>query len=111
MTTERHRRRLLRALFAALPVLFVAWIAILAVVLRAGGEAPAVFVPFPPDGFVDALGRDVSITGASPVSLTLKSDVPDLVARVYEAGAWLVLPAGLEACIPGFLREDLEGAD
>lgn len=93
-------------ILVALPILFVAWLAILAVVLRAGGPAPAVFVPFPPDTLVASLADDVSVTGSSPVSVTLRSDAPNLVARVYAAGAWLVLPAGLEACIPSFLRQE-----
>lgn len=101
---------MIRRLIIALPLLLVAWLAILAIVLRAGGTAPAVFVPFPPDGLLASLSGNVAVTGASPVSLTLQSDMPDLVARVYEAGAWLVLPAGLEACIPRFLREDV-GSD
>jgi len=98
---------MIRRLILALPVLLMAWIAVLAVVLRLGGPAPAVFVPFPPDGLLAALAGDVSVTGVSPVSLTLGSTAPDLVGRVYAAGAWLVLPAGLEACIPAFLREDI----
>lgn len=97
---------MIRRLIAALPVLVIAWLAILAIVLRAGGSAPAVFVPLPPAGLVGARSGDVAITGASPISITLRSEDSDLVARVYDAGAWLVLPAGLEACIPGFLRED-----
>ncbi|ETX28588.1 hypothetical protein [Roseivivax isoporae] len=96
-------------LLAALPVLLAAWIAILALVLRAGGGAPAVFVPFPPEGLVARLGQGVAVTGASPLSLTLRADGPDLVARTYAAGAWLVLPAGLEACIPAALRKDGPG--
>ncbi len=97
---------MIRRLLVALPVLLGAWLAILAIVLRAGGTAPAVFVPFPPDGFLASLAGDAAVTGASPISLTLRSEAPHLVARAYAAGAWLVLPAGLEACIPGFLRED-----
>ena len=95
---------MIRRLLMAVPVLVVAWLMILAIVLRAGGAAPAVFVPFPPDRLMASLSEDVSITGASAVSLTLRSEAPDLVDRVYAAGAWLVLPAGLEACIPPFLR-------
>ncbi|MEM6635554.1 MAG: hypothetical protein AAF667_06645 [Pseudomonadota bacterium] len=96
---------MIRALLISVPILVVVWIAILAIVLRAGGEAPAVFVPFPPEDFIGSLARDISITGASPISVTLHSDAPALVERIYAAGAWLVLPAGLESCIPQFLRD------
>lgn len=95
---------MVRAVAIAVPILLVAWLAILAIVLRAGGEAPAVFVPFPRETLMERLSDDVSVTGASPISVTLQSDVPDLVGRIYAAGAWLVLPAGLEACIPRFWR-------
>lgn len=95
-------------LLSALPILLVAWPAILAIVLRAGGPASAAFVPFPSDSLMESLAEDISVTGASPISLTSRSEASGLVARVYAAGAWLVLPAGLKACIPGFLREDVE---
>ena len=85
--------------------MFLAWIAILALVMRFGGGAPAALVLFPPDDFLARLDRSVSVTGASAMSFTLRSATPDVAARAYAAGAPLVLPAGLEACIPAFLRE------
>lgn len=97
---------MLRRLILALPFLFVGWIATLAIVLRLGGEAPGVFVPFPPEGLVAALPDGISITGSSPISVTLQGGGAGFVHQVYEAGAWLVLPAGLEACIPVFLRDE-----
>ena len=98
---------MIRRLLIALPIAGVLWIAILALVLRLGASAPAVFVPFPPKDLISTLGNDIALTGLSPVSVTLRGDDPDLVARVYAAGAWIVLPAGLEACIPAFLRQDV----
>ncbi|MCB1388158.1 MAG: hypothetical protein KDK12_03255 [Rhodobacteraceae bacterium] len=95
---------MIRRLLIALPLLLLGWIATLALVMRLGGDAPAAFVPFPPADLLAAL-PDVAVTGRSPVSLTLRSEAPDLPARLYAAGAWLVLPAGLEACIPAFLRQ------
>lgn len=94
----------IRRLALALPILLIGWIATLALVMRAGGEAPAAFIPFPPAALIENLPQDVSITGRSRISLTLRSDAEDLPARLYQSGAWLVLPAGLEACIPNFLR-------
>ena len=99
MTTRTDPgRRLLLRLVAGLPVLAAAWLALLALVLRLGAPAPAVLVLFPPAGFVSAIGN-AQVTSASAFSLTLRSDLPDLAARAYAAGAPLVLPAGLEACI------------
>ena len=94
----------IKRLLIALPLLLVGWIATLAIVMRLGGEAPAAFVPFPTAALIEALPQDVAITGRSAISLTLRSDAEDLTARLYQSGAWLVLPAGLEACIPNFLR-------
>lgn len=95
----------IKRLLLALPILLIGWIATLAIVMRAGGEAPAAFVPFPSAALMENLPQDIAITGRSPISLTLRSEVADLPARLYQSGAWLVLPAGLEACIPNFLRE------
>ena len=100
---------MLRLLLLGVPLLLVGWIATLAIVLRLGGEAPGVFVPFPPPSLMVNLSEEVVITGSSRFSLTLQSDAPGVVEDVYAAGAWLVLPAGLEACIPGFLRDDVPG--
>lgn len=93
-------RPLLRGIALALPILAFGWLALLAIVLRLGGAAPAVLVPFPPTGLVAALGPDVQVSAVSAASITLRSDMPDLVARIYAAGGWLVLPAGLDGCIP-----------
>lgn len=107
MTTKPKSARLVRSILLALPVLVFGWLAVLALVLRFGADAPAVFVPFPPETLLADLGDGVAVTGASTISLTLKSDRPDLVQAAYGAGAWLVLPAGLEACIPAFLRTNI----
>lgn len=95
----------IKRLALALPLLLVGWIATLAIVMGAGGAAPAAFVPFPSAALIQNLPPDIAITGRSPISLTLRSDAEDPTARLYRSGAWLVLPAGLEACIPNFLRD------
>lgn len=95
----------IKRLLIAIPILLFGWIATLAIVMRAGGEAPAAFVPFPSAAMIAALPQDVAITASSSISLTLRSDTSDLPARLYASGAWLVLPAGLEACIPNFLHD------
>lgn len=94
----------IKRLLIALPLMLLGWISTLAIVMRAGGEAPAAFVPFPSAALIENLPQDVAITGSSPISLTLRSEADNLPAQLYQAGAWLVLPAGLEACIPNFLR-------
>lgn len=98
---------MLKRLVIGIPLALVGWVAILALVMRFGGAAPAAFVPFPPSDFMNTLPPDVTITGRSAISLTLRSDAENLPTRLYASGAWLVLPAGLEACIPNFLRDDI----
>ena len=96
-----------RRILISLPFLFVAWIVTLAVVMRVSGDAPAAFVPFPRVDLLAGLPDDVALIGRSSVSMTFKSTGPDLVSQLYAAGALLVLPAGLESCIPRFMREDM----
>lgn len=92
MTT---RRRVL----IALPILFVAWIALLALVMRLGGDAPAALVLFPPARLFASLPPGTAITSRGPVSVTVKGGA-GLVAALYAAGAPVVLPAGLTGCLP-----------
>lgn len=89
-----------RAILIGLPLVLLGWIAILALVMRLGGSAPAALVLFPPQKLIDSLPDGVAITASGPFSLTLKSDRPDLVQVLYAAGAPLVLPSGLTACLP-----------
>lgn len=101
---------MIKRLLIALPVLLLGWIAVLAVVMRIGGEAPGAFVPFPAASFIEALPEDVAITSRSAISVTVQSDTDDLTKRLYAAGAILVLPAGLDACIPQFLQRPVKDA-
>jgi hypothetical protein len=89
----------IKRLLLALPILFIAWIAILALVMRLGGDAPAALVLFPPKNLLQHLPPGTGITAEGPLSITLKGD-PGLVAALYAAGAPLVLPAGLTGCLP-----------
>ena len=64
-----------------------------------GGAAPALVVLFPPDGLIDALPDGVAVVGRGPISLTVSGGT-DLAAQLYRLGAPLVLPAGLQGCLP-----------
>lgn len=89
----------LRRIALALPLVAVAWIALLALVMRLSGEAPAALVILPPEGMLAALPSDAAVTSAGPYSVTVKGGA-ELVAQLYAAGALLVLPAGLTGCLP-----------
>lgn len=75
------------------------WLVLLSLVARFSTAAPMVVVMFPGGDLMDHLPDGTAITGRSAISVTLRTDDPGLVAQLYAAGAWLVLPAGLTGCI------------
>jgi len=87
-----------RHLLLGVLLLLLGWIAVLALVLRFGGPAPAALVVWPPEGFLRVLPSDVSVTSRNALGLTARGG-PDLVDELYAAGARLVLPAGLAGCL------------
>ena len=89
----------LRRLALALPVVLVAWIALLALVMRLSGQAPAALAILPPGGMLAAVPQGAAVTSAGPYSVTVSGGA-GLVADLYAAGALLVLPAGLTGCLP-----------
>lgn len=82
-----------------MPLLFTAWIAILAGVTLFIDEAPAHVVLFPAPGLMQHLPDDASIIGYTGWSVTLVSSEPDFAKRLYASGALLVLPGQLAGCI------------
>lgn len=88
-----------RRLLLALPVVLLAWIALLALVMRLWGQAPAALAILPPGGMLAALPEGTAIISAGPFSVTVSGGA-GLVADLYAAGALLVLPAGLTGCLP-----------
>jgi hypothetical protein len=90
---------IIKRLALGLPLVFCGWIAILALVMRLTGDAPAALVLLPPLGLFAALPPGTAITARGPLSVTVKGR-PGLVAALYAAGAPLVLPAGLTGCLP-----------
>ncbi len=93
MTTDASR------ILLALPIVAMAWIAILTGVMRLSGDAPDALVLWPPKALMAHLPADVSITSVGPYSVTFRGG-PGLVAWLYASGAGLVFPAGLQGCLP-----------
>jgi hypothetical protein len=80
--------------------LFLAgWLAILTGVTVLDGSAPAVLIVFPSHEFLAKIPENAAVLDMSPTSITLVSDDTDFVRRLYQAGATLVLPAGLSGCM------------
>lgn len=83
----------------AIPFVLIAWIAIMAVVMRFSDAAPAAVVIFPTAALLAALPGDTGVLGLNRLALTV-ANRPDTTRNLYDAGAWLVLPAGLTGCLP-----------
>lgn len=83
-----------------LGVLVVGWLALLASVMLLSSDAPAALVPLATADFIDALPDHISITDTTALGTVLVSEEADFVAQLYQAGAVVVLPAGLMGCAP-----------
>ncbi len=80
-------------------LVFVGWIATMAVVMRFSDAAPAAVVPWPTRHFLINLPTQASILDVNGLAITF-ANRPELAKELYDAGAWLVLPAGLTGCLP-----------
>ena len=76
------------------------WFAILATVPLVSDATPAALVLWPDQSFVANLPEGIAITGAGSGWVVVAGTTPALAARLYQAGATLVLPAGLRGCLP-----------
>ncbi|MEX0338730.1 MAG: hypothetical protein AB3N11_06785 [Arenibacterium sp.] len=82
---------------AALVMVAAGWLGTLATAMIVNDSAPAALVLLPSQAFLSALPADAAILSQNAISITLAADTP-LPLRLYNAGAWLVLPAGLSGC-------------
>lgn len=83
----------------AVPLVIAMWIVLMAGVMRFSDAAPAAVVPFPSQKLLAALPSDAGILSLNRHALIL-ANRPFMARDLYEAGAVLVLPAGLTGCIP-----------
>ena len=90
---------IIKRLLIGLPLVVIGWIGILAGVMGATGQAPAALVILPPADLLDHLPAGTAVVSIGPYSVTLRGG-DDLVTTLYQAGAKLVLPAGLTGCLP-----------
>ncbi|MGI9389575.1 MAG: hypothetical protein ACR2O1_05900 [Boseongicola sp.] len=89
----------IKRIVLAMPIVLIAWIGIMAGVMRFSDTAPAAVVPFPNATLLAALPSETGILGLSRFALTV-ANRPDMAHDLYEIGALLVLPAGLTGCLP-----------
>ena len=92
MTTSRW--------LAAILATLAGWVAVLVIVMRFSDAASGALVLWPPRDFVGRLPPEVAVVGIGPRWMTVMSDRPGLAAALYAAGARIVLPAGLQGCVP-----------
>ena len=83
-----------------LTLVVACWIGVLAGVMYATDAAPAALVLMPSEEFLAALPEEVAILSRNSFSITLGADSGLDTARLYDAGALVVLPAGLMGCAP-----------
>jgi hypothetical protein len=86
-------------IFSIISVIVAAWLVLSASVMWATDAAPGALVFFPSTAFMQNLPDETAVTGGSNFFVTLSSTEPHLTRKLYSAGAWLVLPAGLEGCL------------
>ena len=89
----------IKRLLLALPVVALAWVGLMAAVMRVSDVAPGAVVPLPSAALLANLPEDAALLGLNRGALTL-ANRPGLARDLYAAGAWLVLPAGLTGCLP-----------
>jgi hypothetical protein len=77
----------------------VAWLSVMTGAMFFSDAAPAAVVIFPSERVMAELGG-VSILAANNVSITVQSSEKRFARRLYQSGAFLVLPAGLTGCLP-----------
>ena len=68
-------------------------------VMRFSDAAPAAVAVFLSDDAASRLPEDSAILDMGRMSITF-ANRPGLASELYEAGALLVLPAGLTGCLP-----------
>jgi len=90
----------IRVWACALLTVLIGWIGLQLVVMRFSDAAPGAIVLFSDDAFIGGLPDDIAVLDIGAYWVAVKADEPRLAARLYNAGAWLVLPAGLPGCLP-----------
>jgi len=88
-----------RTWFIAVALVLVSWIGLQLGVMYFTDTAPGAVALFPSDGFIERLPADAAIVGIGNNWIAVSFDGSGLGRKLYEAGAWIVLPAGLPGCL------------
>ena len=86
---------------AALLLVFAGWLGVMALVMLLSDAAPGAVVLFPSADFIARLPDGVAVVGDGPFWIALRGgDITAFGQKLYAAGGWIVLPAGLPGCLP-----------
>jgi len=78
----------------------VGWFTILVLSMILSDAAPGAIAIFPSHDFIEHLPEGASIVDFGDYWIGIRSNRPGLGLALYDAGAVLVLPAGLPGCLP-----------
>jgi hypothetical protein len=76
------------------------WFTILVLITTFSDAAPGAIAIFPGHDFIEHLPEGASIFDFGKYWIGIRSNQPGLGLALYNAGAVLVLPAGLPGCLP-----------
>ena len=82
-----------------LTAIVVGWFSTLAGAMLVTEAAPAALVIAPDIRFLGGMPDDIKLLRNGNQVFVLTSESPGYVGRIYEAGAWLVLPALRNGCL------------
>lgn len=82
-----------------IPLIAVGWLATLVIVGLVSDDAPAQIVLFPSANFMNNLPVNASILDHSDWRVVLQSESNGFAKALYQHGAKLVLPSGLDGCL------------
>ena len=80
-------------------LLLMFWFAVTALMTFAPGVTQAATIIFPSGALMNNLPENVSVLRWDRVTASVTSADPDFVRRLYDAGAFLVLPAREAGCM------------
>ncbi|MGX9354009.1 hypothetical protein ACS3SW_02255 [Roseobacteraceae bacterium S113] len=90
----------IRTWIISVAMVLVSWISLQLGVMYFTDAAPGAVALFPSDGFISRLPADAAVVDIGNNWIAVRFGGANLGRKLYEAGAWIVLPAGLPGCLP-----------
>ena len=90
----------IRSWIISVAMVLVSWISLQLGVMYFTDSAPGAVALFPSDDFISRLPEDAAVVDIGNNWIAVSFDGANLGRKLYGAGAWIVLPAGLPGCLP-----------